>query len=301
MARGLVVPGGAPADDQLNDFMSPDPMAVYGGLNTPYGAMAGDNSRDAGSFGLEFLKLEWLKASGRYEVRFDNADNSLPGCTDAFGNEVPGCDDLLQFVTLNNLIWRITRDLSLLGKLNFVHTKNLTLDWRQGRLLEAGLGMALRPSHYDWVNILFKYAWLLEQRPMDLMLGTYDEAQSQVITISPMFETPFRLQIIEKFAVKHTVERLAYLPSAASNTMLWINRLNWHIYKRMFDLGGEFRLLNNDLAQDSEWGFLTDASFLPTKYVRLAVGWNFTRFSDNEYSRLDRDYSGFFMRLAGQY
>ncbi|GAB4289410.1 MAG: hypothetical protein Kow0090_02120 [Myxococcota bacterium] len=303
MSRGLIDDVGVPRDyaatpdpaiaayagaDAPYPYLA-DPTAVFNGTALPYGSNLGDSSRDVGAVGAEFLRLSFLKASTKFELRFDN------------GDELMGGMDKIQFLTMNGLALQILDDVSLVGKLNYVITNNLTLELREGRVLEASAGIAFRPRKHDWINIITKYTKLIEQRPLSLTAGVVDESDNDVFTIMPVVDTPLRLKFTEKLAVKRAAEIVGSLPEAVSVTLLWINRLDFDVWRRKIALGGEYRVLKNFLIEQSEAGWLAELSVLPAKYLRIGVGYNFTSFSDNEFARQDYDYGGFFFRLAGQY
>ena len=92
-----------------------------------------------------------------------------------------------------------------------------------------------------------------------------------------------------------------------TNTVLWLNRVAFHV-TRSFDVAVEYRFMwqtrpgvGGDDATQLQHGALLELDALVAKHVRVGVGWNFTRFSDDELSDLDRDASGFFVRVTGQY
>ncbi|MCG3173396.1 MAG: hypothetical protein GMKNLPBB_01593 [Myxococcota bacterium] len=290
--RGLA--GGQSPQNLLNpgpalDGVATDPLSRSFGQAIPLGFAQGDSSRDVLSTGVEFLKPKLLQTSARLEFRYDNGDERFGG------------SDRFQFVTANGIQAFLNRDFSVFTRLNYVHTHNLTLSQIEARVMELTTGFALRPVRHDWVQFVVKYTRLIEEAPLARNDFTPDSAVSDVFSISPLFETPFRLQIAEKVAIKHMKESLDGTSVSPSVTLLWINRVNLHLWLRKIDLGGEYRMLTNFLANDRESGFLADISWLPVQYARVAFGYNWTRFTDNEYSRHDFDASGFFLRVSGQY
>jgi hypothetical protein len=67
------------------------------------------------------------------------------------------------------------------------------------------------------------------------------------------------------------------------------------------DLGVEYRFLAGFTSRTLEHGPLVELQYAPLEYFRFGVGWNFTRFSDDELDRGDVDRSGFFVRAVGQF
>ena len=122
-----------------------------------------------------------------------------------------------------------------------------------------------------------------------------------MVSIVPVLQLPYGFQIVEKFALKYVSDKVAALPAVSGATILWINRLNYRFWRQKMIFGGEYRLLTNTLADDRLDGFLVEAGFLPVRYVSIGVGYNFSSFSDNIYSRNNLTTGGFFFRVTGQY
>jgi hypothetical protein len=251
-------------------------------------ALGGRSSRDAVSTAYELLREKWIKAAGRYEVRYDNGDERVAG------------QDKLQFLTTNLFDLTATPDLSFLVKLNYSNTDNRTLAQTEAELLEMSAGFAVRPRTWNWFNLLAKYTKFVEQRPVNLLDGFGERVSSDIFTIIPIFDLPKGFQIVEKFAFKREREFFVDLPPGFSDTFLWINRLNYHL-TGWLDISGEYRYLTNLAAAQSEHGFLFEASLILKKYVRLGVGYNFTRFTDDELVRNRVDNRGVFFRVIGMY
>jgi hypothetical protein len=85
-----------------------------------------------------------------------------------------------------------------------------------------------------------------------------------------------------------------------NNLILLVNRLNYHL-TRMFDVGVEYRFLRQSLTQDWQHGVLVEFNWIVEDYVRLGIGYNFTRFAEDELGDFNRDASGVFFRVTAQY
>ncbi|MEM1009680.1 MAG: hypothetical protein AAGJ35_11825, partial [Myxococcota bacterium] len=103
-------------------------------------------------------------------------------------------------------------------------------------------------------------------------------------------------------------EQVADLQAGSTITMLWINRLNFHLWKRI-DIGAEYRLMwqfqgsQGQAMRESTFdhGVLVEVAYNIHRYVYVGAGYNFTRFTDNLFLNEERDYSGFFMRVIGKF
>jgi len=276
--------------------------AIYSAANNDF---LDEGSRDAVSFGVEYLAKDYIKAGGKYEFRYHNRDESKPQHFDYY-----------QFTTLNTLGIQVSRDLTFLFRLNYAQTRNVTEKWDQAKNLETSVGLALRPVNYDWANLVAKYSRLISLRPISLENQLKQKSVSDIFTVMPVFELPMRLQLVEKVAIKLVQEQYEDLPGAKNVVVLWINRLNFHLTD-FIDLGTEYRLLRQSWGSNIpmgelfkskkgkssivESGFLFELAFLPVKYLSLGIGYNFTSFNDNEYQDVNRDASGMFFRMVGKY
>ena len=73
-----------------------------------------------------------------------------------------------------------------------------------------------------------------------------------------------------------------------------------NLYKPI-DLGVEYRILDNKEADDRRQGWLGEMSWRLRRHLRFGLGYNFTDFSDNEFSQNDYSVHGWFLRVQGMY
>jgi len=70
------------------------------------------------------------------------------------------------------------------------------------------------------------------------------------------------------------------------------------------DAGVEYRFLRMFIEGQGgqlKHGALVEVGYWVASVVRLGVGYNFSRFTDNEFADQDRDASGVFFRAVGKY
>lgn len=308
-AGGVV--GGNPGTAQGN--VDGVPSTATPGQNPIATIMPGAASRDVGSVGVEYLASDRFKGSARVEGRFDAADPEK-------ARVIVGATDRLQLVFLSTVDWKWTDDISFLTRVVYadsfmrdalnadpVAAARYVLD---ARYLEAIAGFAIRPKQYDWLAVLARAGRVIDRRPMEL--GQWDEQQSDVVSVAPSFETPFRLGVAAKVAYKHVRALVSGMPEQNSHNFLGVFRLDYHVLPQL-DLTGEYRLLLTQVARpagvnpdvpvqgDLRHGAVFEVAYRPAQYVRLGAGWNFAGFTDNELQRLDQDTGGFFVRATGQY
>lgn len=307
--------GAAPGATQGSVLGTP-PFATPG-LNPGVAIMPGAASRDVASVGVEWTRLDYLKASARFEGRYDNADPE-------FAKTTHGVADRLQLVFLSTVDWKWTDDVAFLSRIVYADAfvqdpKNPILAMRDkssldARYLEAIAGFAFRPKQYDWVAVLARAGRVIDRRPIDVAMALYDEQRSDLVAVAPSFETPFKVGLAFKVAYKHVNSIVTDVPESTSHVVLSVNRIDYHLLPQL-DLTAEYRFLWTRVASDGvnvdtpgfvpqgelRHGAVFEVAWRPSQYFRLGGGYSFADFSDNELSRLDDFKGGFFVRATGQY
>ena len=170
----------------------------------------------------------------------------------------------------------------------------------EAELLEGSIGVAYRPVDATWLVVLSKYTKRYEQHPISAGLELPSREETDVVSLTPIFELPFNIQIVEKLALKRLAVQVEQLPTVVSYSLLSINRLNYHL-TNTWDAGAEYRFLQSSLGQNLMHGALVELNYIIKKKIRIGLGYNFSSFSDNEFARLDEDHGGPFFRVVGQY
>jgi hypothetical protein len=273
--------------------------------------LTGESSRTVGSVGWEWLESKTFKLSQKVELRYDDAAAQNPrdalcqgdavfANPDLCRDNLPLGADRLQALASNSLVLTVWDDHSFLANFNVSTTQNLTTEQEEARHMVLSFGYALRPVAWDWLDVLVKYTYLQDLRPMDLTGWREEREHSHVMALVPMVELPWDLQVVGKLAFKRQFLRLDNLPEVESDTWLSLLRLNYHL-TATFDASAEYRWLHNELTGQTKHGPLVELSYILLEHARLGVGYNFSSFSDDELSDLNRDAGGFFFRLQGQY
>ena len=265
--------------------------AAYERSHIVAGEPIGESSRDAISLGVRWLDADRLQITGRYELRYEDNDET---------NQTLPRRDRTQLLTLNAIDYKLDHDLALLARLNYSLTYDLQLEASEAELLELSLGLAWRPAAHDWLATLVKYTKRYDQRPYDLLLESPERTESDVISIIPIVELPWRFQLVSKLVLKRSALQIENLPTVLSNTLLWLARLNYHL-TATWDAGLEYRVLTDSLSATTRHGTLLELNYIIQKRIRLGAGYNFTSFSDDEYADLAEDFGGPFFRVTAHY
>ncbi|MDP2345090.1 MAG: hypothetical protein Q8O67_29365 [Deltaproteobacteria bacterium] len=271
------------------------------GANGGGSFLYGQGTRDAASAGVEWRRDDLFMASERFELRYDNFAEDRGG------------NDTLWMLSMTAVALKLSPELSFLSRYNMGLAQDLATGARSAYLEEGSVGVAFRPITHDWFSALAKLSRRVDVRPLSLEGGSVDDTTIHAFSIEPVLELPWKVQLVEKLAIKHMSVALDDVPKADALTLLWINRVNWHalgtlrslgldpIVPGEIDLGVEYRVLAGLSYDALEHGTLLEVQYAPIDHFRFGVGFNFTRFSDNELDRDDLDRSGFFVRAVGSY
>ncbi|GEM_PF-1840224 len=240
-----------------------------------------NTTRDAAALSLRYLRPDGSRSAHRVELRLEK-----------------GTDKKIHRLTTHQGELKILSGLTLFGKFNFSDTKNRTQNRLEARFTEAGGGVAYRPIAFDRVNFISKYTFLMDQKPD--ASGPMLKTASHVTSVEIIYDISRYFQWVEKYAVKLKKERQSPRPDLKSRTDLWINRLNFHVTKR-WDIAGEYRILKQFQANDQLEGYAVEVNRALAKHFRFGVGYNFSRFTDNEFSDNNYDARGWFIRVQGKY
>ncbi len=254
---------------------------------------SGTLGRDALSVGGEWLRPEWWKVTTRQEVRMDSADAGTG----------TGAQQKLQVLSLNNGQLMVSRSLTLFVRANYLRTQNQTTNQTETESLESTLGLALRPVHTNWLNLIGKLTRLAELRPATTETGPQERSDKWIAAIEPTAELPYRLQLSLKGAFQRSTELLTDIyQSQAVDKILSVARLGWHA-SQVVDVAAEYRYLTTPQVGDSKHGALLETAYLIAKAVRVGVGYNFSHIVQTPQGAISETTNpgGFYVRLIGMY
>ncbi|BCR05820.1 hypothetical protein DESUT3_28890 [Desulfuromonas versatilis] len=255
-------------------------------LSGEYGEIPGepeDTRRYTVSGGVSYNPRDGLKISTRNEVRRER-----------------GGVERTQYLTTNHLEVRLNPDYTLLGKYRYSVTRDEELERVEARFTEASLGLAYRPVAHDRFNALLRYTYLRDRQAQNLLGDEREESQSHVASAEWSLDINRHLEWVDKEAIRIKKEKLGNRGSGETTTWLSIHRLNYHLLPKI-DVGAEYRMLVQDEAQDQRQGWLIEVTWQMVQNFRLGVGYNFTDFSDDEFSDNDYSVEGWFVRAQGVY
>ena len=205
----------------------------------------------------------------------------------------------------NTLGYTVSPDWRLIGKANVSRSSNSQGAFYDGDFHEFVLGGAYRPIANDRFNALVKYTNfynLPSPGQVSPNNSRIDYAQkSQVFSVDAIYDLYPWLSVGGKYGVRwgelrETKVRGEWFTSRAD---LLILRADWHFVKE-WDAHVEARKLRAREAEDSRAGFLVGIYRHVGEGIKVGVGYNFTRFSD-DLTDLSYRSRGWFLNILGTF
>ena len=234
---------------------------------------------------------ERLKASFNGEVRIEDSD------VDA--------NDRTTWLLGSNVSWKSDDNWRILASVDALLSKSDQSSILDGDYIEASIGASYRPIDNDKLNLLFKYTYLYDlpgAQQVNTSGSTLGPAQrSHVLSIDAMYDVNEWLTVGGKYgyrtgSVSTSRDVDDFEPSSAH---LGILRADIHVIKR-WDLLLEGRVLHGVEAKQTDFGFLAAAYRHVGNNMKIGVGYNFGRFSD-DITDLTHDDEGVFLNLIGKF
>jgi flagellar motor protein MotB len=204
----------------------------------------------------------------------------------------------------NGLKYQLSPDWRLIGKLNYAHSESSQGQFYDGDFTEAVLGYAYRPVHHDRLNALFKYTYFYNVPAADQLTasgsGSTVIQRSHIGAVDVMYDLTPRWTVGGKYAYRQgevsqdRVDREFF----ESRAHLYVLRADWHVVHR-WDALLEGRMLDLPDAEDRLSGVLVGLYRHIGNHVKVGVGYNFSKFSD-DLTDLDYDHQGFFVNIIGK-
>ncbi len=204
----------------------------------------------------------------------------------------------------NTLGYQVNPDWRFLGRLNFSYSDGGAGSLPDADYLELATGWAWRPVDNDRWNTLFKYTYLYNlpsPGQVDVSGATLDYAQkSHVLSVDTIHDLRPWVSVGGKLGLRRGELKDAKAGGQwfASTAWLAILRADWH-WVHEWDLLTELRYLNAQEAGDAQAGALVALYRHLGRHVKLGVGYNFTRFSD-DLTDLGYRSRGWFVNLIGK-
>ncbi|MEZ4601562.1 MAG: OmpA family protein [Syntrophotaleaceae bacterium] len=204
----------------------------------------------------------------------------------------------------NSLKYQMSSDWRLLGKFDHSFSESSQGQFYDGNYTEGVLGFAYRPVKHDRLNALMKYTYFYNVPAPD-QVSTVDSGsdviqRSHIFALDLMYDLTPRWTVGGKVAYRQgEVSQDREDPEFfSSRAHLYVLRADWHFLHR-WDALLEARMLDLPDAEDSLSGALVGVYRHFGNHIKLGVGYNFSKFSD-DLTDLNYDHQGLFINLIGK-
>ncbi len=261
----------------------------YGEIQDPTGL--GDIERTAPSLSVVYKDGDLLNWRFKSEVRFEDSGDPRKDRNTylaAAGFSV-ATDDDWRFLTGIDAVISDSNQASLLD----------------GDYVKGSVGYAYRPVEHDWVNGLFKFIFIYDlpgPDQVDLFGNKLGPAQrSFILSADANIDITPYLTVGAKygFRIGEVSQTRSAKDFVASSAHLAVLRADMHIVKS-WDFLLEARVLHTPEIETTNFGLVTGVYRHLNDNLKLGVGYNFGRFSD-DVSDLTHDDGGVFVNVVGKF
>jgi hypothetical protein len=248
-----------------------------------------DFDRKALSLALGYKVDDVMDAKLRGEARFENSDDDTR--------------DLQSYLLAGDLNVRASEDWRLLASADAVIT-SATDTIKEGKYAEGSIGFAYRPAEGDRLNALVKYTFLYDRPGQDQVTidGSKDgpEQQSHIFSADVNYDLTPQLTLGGKYGVRlgKTRDRIVGGDWENSDAHLAVVRADYHIVHD-WDALIEGRALWSPTSDSTEYGLLLALYKHINDNMKVGIGYNFGRFSDDLRDQTYDD-GGVFINLVGK-
>lgn len=249
----------------------------------------GDFRRTALSFGYGFDN-DITAASARLELR---RERGIEGGKNRDSDTVIFAGDLKH---------QFSASARFLGSLDVVYTDADSPTLQDTQFAELSLGYALRPVTNDRLNILARYRYVFDEygQTSGGSSNRGDLQHSHILSLDAEYDLNPQWSIGGKIGYRASETAAAGTNNFTSNNA-WLALANARYHMtHTWDLLGEVRMLHSESADTTDYGALLAGYRHVGDNVKLGLGYNFGRFSD-DLADLTHDEKGLFLNLIAKF
>ncbi len=205
----------------------------------------------------------------------------------------------------NSLKYQLSPDWRLIGKFNYAQSDSSQGQFYDGSYTEAVMGYAYRPVNNDRLNALLKYTYFYNVPAAEQISGTSTAAGVIQRSHIGVGGCHVRSDVTLDRGRQVRLSAGAGEPGPGQSRVLrqpgltcMCVRADWHFVHR-WDALIEGRLLDLPDAQDSRSGVLVGIYRHLGNHIKVGVGYNFSKFSD-DLTDLDYRHQGLFINIVGK-
>ncbi|MDP0494101.1 MAG: hypothetical protein Q7K48_07375 [Fusobacterium sp. JB021] len=247
-----------------------------------------NKKRKSISLSLSYNNHDNFKYSNRLELIKDKSEKT----------------DTEEWLTVNDIKYKLNEEWTAIGKLDFSITENKKTGDYDKKFMELGIGGAYRPIYNDRLNILWKYSYIYDlngfDKDEDYSFGDLDE-RSNIYSIDAVYSFTKKLDVGGKLAYKQSEMKAANDEDNwySAKTSLYAINASYNFYGD-YRISGEYHWLVSDENSEVKEGCIIGIDYDVKENLRVGIGYNFTKFSDD--LRYD-DYraEGVFVNIVGKF
>lgn len=213
-----------------------------------------------------------------------------------------GAERRSQWVTTNRFGHKFSESFRILGRLNYSETEDRIDPLADAKFVEANLGFALRPWNSTRWALLGKasYYYDLSSLPQIGDNVAYYDQRSTIFSLEGIYDADRSWEFAGKLMRREGDVRFGRREGqwADSGATFAAAQVRYEIGGKWHALA-EYRWLGVDHGGDRH-GALVGVDYDLTDNLRLGVGYNFTKFSD-DLTDFDYDHNGFFVNVVGRF
>ena len=242
-------------------------------------------------FSLQQAELDAVSGAGKVHRQAASVNVGLtqPGTTWASKLEYrsdEGAEQRRQWVSANRVGYEINESLRLGGRFNWANTSDANQPVNDARYTEASLGFAWRPWNSVRWTVIGKYTYLYNLASAGQVdgssgAGLLPDQRSSIWSLEGIYRLDANWEFAAKLATRTGEARLDRGSGDwySNRATLMAGQVRRYVYGGLSAMG-EYRVLR---ATDggTRQGWLASVDYDVAKHVRLGVGYNFTRFSDD--------------------
>jgi len=214
-----------------------------------------------------------------------------------------GKEKINQYVTTNSFRYKWTNEYTVVGKLNYSRTNNLTTSKKEGEFTEANIGLAYRPIYNDKLNFLTRYTFLQDEEKDSDRDIDYSDERSHILEFETIYSYDARWDFGLKLAgkdKKETFDRVSG-KSEKIKTQIYLvgTKATYHIIKN-WDVFAEYHWKYDQHESALEQGAIVAINRHIGNNFKVGLGYNFSNFED-DLRRDDYNANGWFINLVGKF
>ena len=271
-----------------NALWTVDGSIEYGDVSDP---VAGSLERIAVSAGVSYNEKDVITWDLKGEARFE--ESNTPGL------------DRNTYLFSGGMIYKQDEDWRLLLSVDAAISDSDQASFLDGDYVEASIGYAYRPVDNDKFNALFKYNYLYDLPGPDQVTiqgNTLGPAQrSHILSADFIYDLNEEWTIGAKYGFRfgEVSATRAATDFTESSAHLGVVRFDWHVVKN-WDFVVEGRVLHTPEIDTTDYGALAAVYRHVGDNLKVGVGYNFGKFSDNV-ADLTQDDEGIFLNVVGKF